>query len=304
MGDMDETMLITLYCIIDDFINTLVKTDDGHKMLSEWKAKRGPQRRLSLSEVLTLNILRFSFHVNDLKAFVRLSNSAYKSYFPQLTNYENFLKATNRSFPFFVLLLKYLLELNRLVSKDGVYFFDSTALSVCYNWNIATHKVTKDFAARGKTSKGWFFGFKLHGACDSKGNLVSLRFSPGNEHDSRHAEYLTEGLGGLFVGDAGYLLKQEVFQRLFEKHKRILAASRKNMKRLMTQEQGIMLSKRSAIETVWGVLQERYGLVYHLARNMTGLFRHYCCSLVSFLMQPFLSSYSIKLLDCSVDLLA
>jgi hypothetical protein len=285
------------------YYRTLAKTNEGQMMLKSWKAKRGPQRRLSLSEVLTLNILRFNFHVIDLKAFVRLAGCAYKSYFPQLPNYENFLKATNRSFPFFALLLKYLLELNRLMSKDGVYFFDSTALSVCFNWNISTHKVAKDFAGRGKTSKEWFFGFKLHGVCDSKGNLVGLRFSPGNEHDSQHAEALTEGLTGLFVGDAGYLLKQEVFQRLFEKHKRILAASRKNMKRLMTQEQGDLFKKRSVIETVWGVLKERYGLVYHLARNMTGLFRHYCCSLLSYLIQPFLSAHSLKLSDYSIGLL-
>ncbi len=56
---MNETMLVTLYCIIDDFINALAKTADGRKMLDSWKAKRGPQRQLSLSEVLALNIMRF-----------------------------------------------------------------------------------------------------------------------------------------------------------------------------------------------------------------------------------------------------
>ena len=53
---MNETMLTALYCIIDDFINALVSTADGQKMMASWKAKRGPQRQLSLSEVLTLNI--------------------------------------------------------------------------------------------------------------------------------------------------------------------------------------------------------------------------------------------------------
>ena len=124
------------------------------------------------------------------------------------------------------------------MAKGGLFFFDSTALSVCENWNINTHRVTKGFASRGKTSKGWFFGFKLHGACDAWGNLVNLRFTTGSEHDSQQTEQLTEGLTGLFVGDAGYLLKEKVFVRLFEKHKRILAAARKNMKRLMTEEQG------------------------------------------------------------------
>ena len=292
---MNEIVLTTLYCIIDDFINALMKTADGQKRLESWTAKRGPQRRLSLSEVLTLNIVRFSYHVVDLKAFVRLAESSYKAYFPGLPNYENFLKASNQSFPFIVLFLCYLLELNRRMSTDGIYFVDSTALSVCTNWNISTHKVTKGFSSRGKTSRGWFYGFKLHGVSDAEGNMMNLRFSTGSEHDSHEAEPLTEGLTGLFVGDAGYLLKQEVFMRLFEKHKRILAAARKNMKRVMTEEQGHLLRKRSIIETVWDVLKERYGLVFHLARSMTGLFRHYCYSIVSSILRSFLNSQMLKL---------
>ena len=181
------------------------------------------------------------------------------------------------------------------MNKNGLYFIDSTALSVCNNWNISTHRVTQGYSSRGKTSKGWFYGFKLHGVCDAWGNLVNLRFTTGNEHDSRQTEPLTEVLSGLFVGDAGYLLKQEVFQRLFEKHIRILSASRKNMKRLMTKEQGLLFRKRSIIETVWDVLKERYGLVFHLARSITGLFRHYGYSLLSHMLQPFLNVCSLKL---------
>ena len=301
---MNEMMLTTLYCVIDDFINALMKTAEGQRWLECWKAKRGPQRRLTVSEVLTLNILRFYYHVFDLKAFVRLAESSYKVYFPGLPNYENFLKASNLSFPFITLLLNYLLELNRKMNMDGIFFLDSTALSVCTNWNISSHKVTKGYASRGKTSKGWFYGFKLHGVSDGEGNLVNVRFSTGSEHDSREAEPLTEGLTGLFVGDAGYLLKQEVFLRLFEKHKHILAAARKNMKRLMTEEQRYLLRKRSIIETVWEVLKERYGLVFHFARSMTGLFRHYCYSLVSNMLRPFLNARMLKLPDLSLGLIS
>ena len=248
-----------------------------------------------------MNILRFYFHIFDLKAFVSLAGCACKAYFPRLPNYENFLKATNRSFPFTALLLRYFLLLNRRMNRDGLFFLDPAALSVCGNGNISTRKVANGFAARGKTSKGWFFGFKLHGACDTRGRLVSLRFTAGNEHDSQEAEPLTGGLTGLFVGDAGYLLKQEAFIRLFEKHRRILAAARRNMKRLMTEDQGRLFRRRSAIETVWGVLKERYGLVFHLARNIIGLFRHYCYSLVSYMLQPVLPSCPLRLPDISLN---
>ena len=134
--------------------------------------------------------------------------------------------------------------------------------------------------------------------------MVGLRFTTGSEHDSRQTEPLNEALTGLFVGDAGYLLKQEVFISLFEKHKRILAATRKNMKRLMTEHDGYLLRKRSIIETVWDVLKERYGLVFHLARNITGLLRHYCYSLLSNMLRPLLSSCSLRFLAPSLGLLS
>jgi len=84
---MNETTLITLYYIIDDFVNTLSKTSYGQKMLELWKSKRGPQRQLSLSETIALNIIRFYLHIFDLKAFFRLAENSYKVYFPSLPNY-------------------------------------------------------------------------------------------------------------------------------------------------------------------------------------------------------------------------
>jgi hypothetical protein len=247
---------------------------------------------LALAEIITLNILRFHYHVQDLKAFHRLASHAYRAYFPGMPNYENFLKATNKSMPFVLLMLRYFLLVNRELRADGLFFVDSMPLSVCDNHYIYRHKVTAGFSSRGKTSKGWFFGFKLHGVCDVDGNLVTVRFTTGSVHDNKEMAALAEGLEGMFVGDAGYLLKQEEFKQLFEEHKRILSAARKNMKRLMTREQGMLFRKRSIIETVWDVLKERYNLAYHLARNMTGLFRHYCYSLVSYLLKPVVNQFS------------
>ena len=109
-------------------------------------------------------------------------------------------------------------------------------------------------------------------------------FTTGSEHDSQAVEKLTEGLEGLFVADAGYLLKPEVLQRLYETHRRFWTATRKNMKRIMSEQQAKLLRKRNRIETVWDVLKERFQLVYHAARSITGLFRHYFYSIASFLI--------------------
>jgi hypothetical protein len=295
MSAMNELMLLTVYCIVDDFINMLMNYPIGQEIMRYWQGKRGPKRQLSLAEVITLNILRFYYRVYDLKTFHQLARNAYTAAFPGLPNYENFLKATNRSLPVILLLLKYLLAVNRGTEAGRTLFMDSTALPVCDNHYIASHRVAKGFASRGKTTKGWFFGFKAHGVCTADGTLLNLFFTSGSVHDSQAVTAVTEGLEGLFVGDAGYLLKVEDFQALYEKHRHIMSAARKNMKRLMTAEQKQLFRNRSSIETTWDVLKERFQLVFHLARSMTGLFRHYVYSFVSFLLRPVVDSDSLLL---------
>jgi hypothetical protein len=193
-------------------------------MLELWRAKRGPQRNLSLGEIITPYILRCHLHIGDLKAFHNLAVCAYEAYFPRLPNYENFLKATNASLPFVTLFLEYLLRLNRRsTSGEKVFFSDATALSVCENINASKHKVTKGFSSWGKTSRGRFYGFKLHGVCDGEGRLLNVRFSSADVYDGHEADGVTKGLFGVFVGDSGYLLKEETFERLMERHKRIIS---------------------------------------------------------------------------------
>jgi hypothetical protein len=132
---------------------------------------------------------------------------------------------------------------------QGTYFIDSTAVSVCENPYISAYRVTKGYASRGKTGKGWFFGFKLHGVCTRAGNLMEVFFTSGGDHDSQAVPELTRELEGVFVGDTGYLLREELFRELYERHRHILSAMRKNKKRVMSGEQKQLLSGRSRIET-------------------------------------------------------
>jgi hypothetical protein len=54
----------------------------------------------------------------------------------------------------------------------GISFMDSTALAVCHNARIHQHKVFQGLATLGKTSTGWFFGFKLHLVFNDHGELL------------------------------------------------------------------------------------------------------------------------------------
>jgi len=62
----------------------------------------------------------------------------------------------------------------------GLAFVDATTLKVCHNRRIFSHRVFRAWAARGKTSIGWFYGFKLHLVGNDAGALLGFRITPGN----------------------------------------------------------------------------------------------------------------------------
>ena len=172
-----------------------------------------------------------------------------------------------------------------------MHFIDSTPVSTCLNRRIFNHRVTKDFATRGKSTKGWFYGFKLHGVCSEKGALEAVAFTSGNVHDSKMVEQVTKNLKGSFFCDAGYLKNSKELVELANSGRFIYAATRQNMNRLMSGEQWEYLRKRNIIESDWGVLKQNYFLEYHQARSMVGLFRHYVCCISAYILECRLKSF-------------
>ncbi len=92
----------------------------------------------------------------------------------------------------------------------GLAFVDATSLVVCHNRRIHNHKVFKAVARRGKTSMGWFYGFKLHLVVNDRGELLAFRITPGNVDDREPVPELTQGLTGKLIGDRGYISHKSV----------------------------------------------------------------------------------------------
>lgn len=172
--------------------------------MKDWNGKRGPKRRLSLEKVIALNLLRFFLHIKDLKAFHKTIKIT--DMIPELPNYENFLKATNKALPIIALFMQILLSQKRMKNESDTHFIDSTPVSTCMNRRIYSHKVTSGFASRGKSTKGWFFGFKLHGVCSEKGAPESVIFTSGNINDSKMIETVSECMKGFFIRAEGLLI--------------------------------------------------------------------------------------------------
>ena len=90
----------------------------------------------------------------------------------------------------------------------GISIVDSTILSVCHNRRIHRYKVFKNIAQRGKSSMGWFYGFKLHAVFNHVGELVNFCLTPGNVDDRKGLRQMANKLFGLLVGDRGYISKE------------------------------------------------------------------------------------------------
>lgn len=270
------------YFFVDELLKILKNSQFWDK-LPKWNPySKGKKKGLSLSEVITLNIIAVLGHFSDLKAFHRNAYLYLKKDFPKLPNYENFLKATNYSLPFLVLVMQLLLNLTKFYSRHTKKYVDSTPLPVCKNRRISRNKVCKGVAQRGKTTIGWFYGFKLHGICDANGALLAITFTPGNIDDRKVLDTLFNGLNGLIIGDAGYILKNKEWKSFLNKNIHLFTSVRNNMKKIMTKEQHEELKKREIIETVWSVLKGNLSIIYTLARSITGMFRHFLYSILAY----------------------
>lgn len=56
------------------------------KCLSEYYGTRSPKRQMTVTEVMTLNIIRILNRTADLKTFHKSACEHYKKYFPNLTS--------------------------------------------------------------------------------------------------------------------------------------------------------------------------------------------------------------------------
>ena len=164
--------------------------------------------------------------------------------FPYLISYSRFVFLMK---DLFIPLFAYLL--NRSGSLTGISFVDSTPIQVCKQKRVKRNKVFKGFAKVGKTSIGWFYGFKLHIIINEKGEILSFLVTPGNISDVSVLDRLSKGVFGKIFGDKGYI-SSKLGKSLFSRGLELFTTLRSNMKEKLMLIQRKSLRKRSLIETV------------------------------------------------------
>lgn len=271
-----------IFCAIDDFCKDF-ESALNTALISDRQPRRRKAKALCLSEIMTIAVL---FHQSGFRFFKyyysHMIQPFWKSAFPALPSYNRMIE----------LLPQCLTALTCFFHQikgqcTGISLIDSTKLPVCHNRRIARHKVFKGLAERGKSSMGWFYGFKLHMVINQLGEIINIAFTSGNVHDVKMLDVLSKGLSGILLADKGYISKAKA-ESLSQQGIKILTMGRKNMKNQpeYNEEEKQLLSKRGLIETVNDQLKNLHQIEHTRHRSVNNFMVNLMAAIVSYCLSP------------------
>jgi len=275
--------LLVLFCDVDDFCKEFLPIWNRQLLASGQKHRQRP-RSLTISEIMTILIAFHQSHYRDFKAYYYEQVLKYwRPEFPGLVSYTRFVEYI----PSVLVPLIMYLQSCCLGDCTGISFIDSTSLDVCLNQRIQSHKVFAGLAARGQTSTGWFFGFKLHLVVNDRGEILQFCITPGNIDDRKPVPKLVKKLFGKLFGDKGYI-SQALAKSLYELFDiQLITKLRNNMKnKLMLMSDRILLRHRSIIETIIDQLKNISQIEHSRHRSIPNFFVNVLCGLIAYCHRP------------------
>jgi hypothetical protein len=274
-------MLVEIFYYVDEFCKIYATT-----VLKEATQARGPECRLKLSEIMTIAIYFHHSGYKDFKAYYTKHVLVYlRTAFRGLVSYNRFIELLCKSaIP--------LMTFSKIYSQSacsGVSFIDSFKLAVCHNRRIYNHRVFKGLAQRGKTSMGWFFGFKIHFVISHQGNIIDFYLTPGNVADNNEnvIKKITNRLFGKLFGDKGYIVNERVFRELFDRGIQLFTRLRSNMSnKLLLFQDKLLLNKRGIIESTIGILKYSLSIEHSRHRSPINFVVHLATSFAAYAFRP------------------
>lgn len=195
-NSVNDTML-RIYCFVDEFLKT-------QPVVAQWRHSPHAQPHFSDAEVLTIALLQGVLEVATLKQTYRLVVQNWRAAFPHVPSYKQWLARLHHLQPQVGQLLA--ATCGHAPSAARLYLIDSKPIPLCAPIRHGRVRLLRDQGAYfGKTSKGWFFGFKLHLLRHISGRVLNIILTPGNWDDRDPALALVQRVdGGVTLGDLGY----------------------------------------------------------------------------------------------------
>lgn len=276
----NEKKLIEIFIDIDDLLKMWKTYQNSVAVGTQKQPTREPE--LSESEVCTIVAC---YHLSGYKCFEyyyrEFIKGGYLSYFPTAPSYERFLTLLSRSYK-----LMWLWSLHCCLGakRDGLYFIDSKKLPVCHLRREHSHRVFVDSARKGKSSTGWFYGFKIHLVINSYGQIVNWTLSTGNVADNNVEllKKLLHNLKGICVGDKGY--HTSLFEWFYTNGLQVVTKPKKSMKQdtISLYEHQQFLKKRALIESVNDILTSVCDLEHTRHRKPENAFAHIAGAIIAY----------------------
>lgn len=277
---LNTTKLTEIFIECDDFLKELENYLKSHSLPDVDKRQVKKERRMSTSERMAIVIF---YHYSGFKCFKWYYNIVIrvllKSYFPDALSYTRFIQLM----PELNLYLIIFMTARRLSEPTEANYIDSKKLVVCHNRRIKKNKVFKGLAKRGKSSTGWFFGFKLHLIINHLGQIVLFKVTQGNVADNNHdlLKSIAENIQGFLFGDKGYISK--IAADLKQKGLHLITKLRKNMKpQNRTPKEKYYLKHRGLIETSFDILKHIFDIEHSRNRSQPNYFVNVLSAVVAY----------------------
>jgi len=286
-----------IFYLCDNFTKEFEKSHKKYILnVDNTKKTRNKPNRLSHSEVMTILI---TFHLGgfrNLKHYYLFYVSKHmSSEFPALVSYNRFVEIQQQAaFP-----LVLFLKLCRMGNCSGISFIDSTTIKVCHIKREKQNKVFDGIATKGKSTIGWFFGFKLHIIINDKGEIISFVITQGNVDDREplNSESFIKSVFGKLYADRGYI-SQKLKDILFVDGIHFVYKLRNNMKggEIPLQDK-IILRKRAVIESVNDELKNICQIEHTRHRSFTNFITNLIAGLLAYSFLPKKPSINVERVD-------
>ena len=274
--------LVELFCHVDDFCQAFERQWIGHQ-LTTGRRRRRRAGRLCLSEIMTLLIWFHQSHYRDFKAFYLHQVCRHlRDAFPRLVSYGRFVELMPSTLIPLCAYLRYCQG-----ACTGISFIDSTPVAVCHPQRRHQHRLFADQAQWGKSSTGWFFGFKLHVVVNDQGHLLNVALTPANVDDRQPVPGLVQDLFGKLFADRGYISKKlgNQLRTLFDLQ--LITKLRSNMKnQLLPMADKLLLRKRAIIETIIDQLKNISQIEHTRHRSPVNFMVNLLGGLIAYCHQP------------------
>ena len=270
-----------IFCLVDEFCKEYDQIVDKHLL-------GNPSKRpsmMSKSEVIALCII---FQLSGFRTFkhfyIFYVQKHMKDDFPKTVSYNRFTELVGQN----LMAMSLFLKTCCLGNSTGISFVDSTPIRVCKPKRIRNNKVFRGIATTGKSTMGWFHGFKLHIVINDKGEILNFMITQANIDDRtplKKKSFLDKIYGKLYA-DKGYIGK-DLMHPLFADGLHLITHIKNNMKNsLMTMSDKILLRKRSIIETVNDELKNICQIEHSRHRSFTNFLSNIVAGLIAYSFLP------------------